>query len=452
MKKKLVLNVLLTLTLLLVNLPVFAKFSILIYPLIPFQDSILYYNPVVKINDECSGYLFPGTNIIWTLKKCISSKIDDTKIYTNINTSDSINPTVFFRNNEYFEKTLTFEKPEIIYQYNHWVLLQVAFPTSFIYNPILYIKDDSESKDTTIIGYPVSTDYNNDPVINYVDWILKPLWQYQVDTFIYNKQVNTNKIKLYSENDTNKYKQKLNESDKEYLVDVSNSNISYLNSQTTNKAIEFCLKRWTDHSFIRNRLATLSSLEDSPEIQKKMEELLEFEDKRFEIIGLASNLYITFTLIPIELLPSMVRDLIISFQKNYIQASEFLISQPTLLSNTINSIRSIQLLPIKKPLKITKRNNQDSLLNGNGNIQLIKSQKTKDFEVSGYWEVPGLDGGPIFLNGKLLGIHKEIPFYYAREIKRQQSLDFIPTEELNELKKEEKMIEIWQKISGSIHE
>ena len=84
MKKKLVLNVLLTLTLLLVNLPVFAKFSILIYPLIPFQDSILYYNPVVKINDECSGYLFPGTNIIWTLKKCISSKIDNTKIYTNI--------------------------------------------------------------------------------------------------------------------------------------------------------------------------------------------------------------------------------------------------------------------------------------------------------------------------------------------------------------------------------
>jgi hypothetical protein len=453
MKSKLGLNVFLTLGILCLGLPVFAKFSTQYSSFKTLKDTIfLTFNPILKIGNGCSGYLFPGTNVIWTLNKCLSIK-DENKEIINLITSSELNYKYFQPpNNETIEVRDTFKKPEILFQYNDWVLLKVDLPSGSPDSSNFYINKISNLKDTTIIGYPELTDYASDAVKNYVDWILLPLWQYQLDTFL-NSLNQQNGIFLYDiRNKSSINRQELKENNKEYLIDIRKSEVTYLRIYTTNKAIEFCQKKWTDNHYIRNRIATLSSLEESPSKLSKLEEFIRAENKMVETQGLAASLYLTFSLLPIDLLPSIAQDIILTFQKDYLKAAQFLMSQPNVLNQINLAIRKIPYLPNTSPKTRPKWNQQDTIINGTGALQFIQKTVNKDIKNNGYWTVPGMEGAPVFSNGKLLGIQEEIPFYYTREFIFERELKFISVKELMNMIEQEKKLDILKKISGLIQE
>lgn len=453
MKSKLGLNVILTLGILCLGLPVFAKFYPQHSSFKTLKDTIfLAFNPILKIGNCCSGYLFPGTNVIWTLNKCLSIK-DENKEIINLITSSELNYKFFQpRNDETIEVIDTFKKPEILFQYNDWVLIKVDLPSGSRDSSNFYINKISNLNDTIIIGYPELTDYASDAVKNYVDWILLPLWQYQLDTFL-NGLKQQNGILLYDiRNESSNNRQELKENNKEYLIDIRKSEVTYSKIYTTNKAIEFCQKKWTDKYYIRNRIATLSSLEESPSKLSKLEEFIRAENKVVETQGLAASLYLTFSLLPIDLLPSIAKDILLTFQKDYLKAAQFLMSQPNILNQINLAIRKIPYLPNNSPKTRPKWNQQDTIINGTRALQFIQKTVNKDIENNGYWTAPGMEGAPIFLNGKLLGIQEEIPFYYAREFNLKRELKFISVKELKNMIEQEKKIDILKKISGLIQE
>jgi hypothetical protein len=61
-----------------------------------------------------------------------------------------------------------------------------------------------------------------------------------------------------------------------------------------------------------------------------------------------------------------------------------------------------------------------------------------------------MSGAPVFNNGKLIGIQKKIPFYYARELNFQNNIDFIPVEVLSILSENKENQDVWKKINGFI--
>lgn len=451
MKSKLGLKINLTLVILILSIPVFAKWSTKHHNSFVFNDTfLLKFNPVLQIGNGCSGYLFPGTNVVWTLNKCLCIEREKRELM-NIITSSKLNyQSLEFHNDEATEVRDTFKRPKILFQYNDWALLKVDLPLSTSDSSHIYMHKISSLTDTFMIGYPEITEYTSDAVKNYVDWILMPLWQYQLDTFQnrykHQKDISTSDIK----NESVTYMQELIENNKDYLIDFRKSEIPYLKAYTTNKAIEFCIKRWTDHKLIRNRMATLSNFEDSPSKRDKLDGWLRSENKQKEMEGLASSLFITFSLLPIELLPTKAIEIVLSFQKDFGQAATFLLAHPNVLNEINLAVRNIKFLTFKSPKDMPKWNHHDTILNGNGNFKIIRKLISNNLTEKGYWKVPGLEGAPIFSNGFLLGIHNKIPFYYSREFACEKKINYISIKELHVLEDNDNFIEIWKKISGLI--
>jgi hypothetical protein len=337
----------------------------------------------------------------------------------------------------------TLQNPIIIYKSKDWVLLSVDLPVDFQDNKTYYSTVFPSIVDTFSIGYPVITEYKADAVKNYVDWLLLPQWQYQVDTFTKmsksdkNQRINSNNFKTFSE---------LAAHGKSYLTDIRKSDPDVLKKYTLHKAIEFCIKKWTDNRFILNRLATLSTIEKSKETDIIIKELTQKENRVDEINGLAARLFITYSILPIDILPETASEIILTFQKDYFASARFLIDHPEILNKINLSIRNIQLADTKIPSKYPVWNQQDTVLEGNGKLQIIK-------RVSGnYWKVSGMSGAPVFSEGKLIGIQTYHPYYTSRELTFEKEINYLPINGLKELQSLEEYVGIWKKISGIIRQ
>jgi hypothetical protein len=337
----------------------------------------------------------------------------------------------------------TLQNPIIIYKSKDWVLLSVDLPVDFQDNKTYYSTVFPSIVDTFSIGYPVITEYKADAVKNYVDWLLLPQWQYQVDTFTKmsksdkNQRINSNNFKTFSE---------LAAHGKSYLTDIRKSDPDVLKKYTLHKAIEFCIKKWTDNRFILNRLATLSTIEKSKETDIIIKELTQKENRVDEINGLAARLFITYSILPIDILPETASEIILTFQKDYFASARFLIDHPEILNKINLTIRNIQLADTKIPSKYPVWNQQDTVLEGNGKLQIIK-------RVSGnYWKVSGMSGAPVFSEGKLIGIQTYLPYYTSRELTFEKEINYLPINGLKELQSLEEYVGIWKKISGIIRQ
>jgi hypothetical protein len=337
----------------------------------------------------------------------------------------------------------TLQNPIIIYKSKDWVLLSVDLPVDFQDNKTYYSTVFPSIVDTFSIGYPVITEYKADAVKNYVDWLLLPQWQYQVDTFTKmsksdkNQRINSNNFKTFSE---------LAAHGKSYLTDIRKSDPDVLKKYTLHKAIEFCIKKWTDNRFILNRLATLSTIEKSKETDIIIKELTQKENRVDEINGLSARLFITYSILPIDILPETASEIILTFQKDYFASARFLIDHPEILNKINLSIRNIQLADTKIPSKYPVWNQQDTVLEGNGKLQIIK-------RVSGnYWKVSGMSGAPVFSEGKLIGIQTYHPYYTSRELTFEKEINYLPINGLKELQSLEEYVGIWKKISGIIRQ
>lgn len=159
---------------------------------------------------------------------------------------------------------------------------------------------------------------------------------------------------------------------KNYLIDIRKSDADVLKSYTLHKAIEFSIKKWTDNRFILNRLATLSTFEKSNERDRIINELNQKENRIDEINGLAARLFITYSILPIDLLPETGSEIILTFQKDYFASARFLMDYPEILNKINISIRNIQLADTKILTKYPVWNNQDTVLEGNGKLQIIE--------------------------------------------------------------------------------
>jgi hypothetical protein len=335
----------------------------------------------------------------------------------------------------------TLQNPIIIYKSKDWVLLSVDLPVDFQDNKTYYSTVFPSIVDTFSIGYPVITEYKADAVKNYVDWILLPQWQYQVDTFTKmsksdkNQRINSNNFKTFSE---------LAAHGKSYLTDIRKSDPDVLKKYTLHKAIEFCIKKWTDNRFILNRLATLSTIEKSKETDIIIKELTQKENRVDEINGLAARLFITYSILPIDILPETASEIILTFQKNYYASARFLIDHPEILNKINLSIRNIHSVDTKIFSNYPVWNQQDTVLEGNGRLQI--TEKVMD----SYWKVSGMSGAPLFFEGNLIGIQTYLPFYTIRELTYEKEVNFISINELKELQYSENYAGIWKKISGII--
>jgi hypothetical protein len=335
----------------------------------------------------------------------------------------------------------TLQNPIIIYKSKDWVLLSVDLPVDFQDNKTYYSTVFPSIVDTFSIGYPVITEYKADAVKNYVDWLLLPQWQYQVDTFTKmsksnkNQRINSNNFKTFSE---------LAAHGKSYLTDIRKSDPDVLKKYTLHKAIEFCIKKWTDNRFILNRLATLSTIEKSKETDIIIKELTQKENRVDEINGLAARLFITYSILPIDILPETASEIILTFQKNYYASARFLIDHPEILNKINLSIRNIHLVDTKIFSNYPVWNQQDTVLEGNGRLQI--TEKVMD----SYWKVSGMSGAPLFFEGNLIGIQTYLPFYTIRELTYEKEVNFISINELKELQYSENYAGIWKKISGII--
>jgi hypothetical protein len=335
----------------------------------------------------------------------------------------------------------TLQNPIIIYKSKDWVLLSVDLPVDFQDNKTYYSTVFPSIVDTFSIGYPVITEYKADAVKNYVDWLLLPQWQYQVDTFTKmsksdkNQRINSNNFKTLSE---------LAAHGKSYLTDIRKSDPDVLKKYTLHKAIEFCIKKWTDNRFILNRLATLSTIEKSKETDIIIKELTQKENRVDEINGLAARLFITYSILPIDILPETASEIILTFQKNYYASARFLIDHPEILNKINLSIRNIHSVDTKIFSNYPVWNQQDTVLEGNGRLQI--TEKVMD----SYWKVSGMSGAPLFFEGNLIGIQTYLPFYTIRELTYEKEVNFISINELKELQYSENYAGIWKKISGII--
>ena len=418
----------------------------LIYLLNPFclnSRSFLSSATVVRVGSDCTGFLFPETNYIWTLSGCLEyndnqgiitlkSRITLQKNHTQLTAYGIYNTRI---------EIDTLQNPTIIYKSKDWVLLSVDLPVDFQDNKTYYSTVFPSIVDTFSIGYPVITEYKADAVKNYVDWLLLPQWQYQVDTFTKmsksdkNQRINSNNFKTFSE---------LAAHGKSYLTDIRKSDPDVLKKYTLHKAIEFCIKKWTDNRFILNRLATLSTLEKSKETDIIIKKLTQKENRVDEINGLATRLFITFSILPKDVLPETGSEIILTFQKDYYASARFLIFHPEILNKINLSIRNIHSVETKISSKYPVWNQQDTVLEGNGKLQIIEKVR------GNYWKVSGMSGAPIFYEGNLIGIQTYLPHFTSREITFEKELNFISINELEELKYLDEYAWIWKKISGVI--
>ena len=295
--------------------------------------------------------------------------------------------------------------------------------------------------DTFSIGYPVVTEYKADAVKNYVDWILLPQWQFQVDTFT--KRSQSNKDQLIKTNTINPLKELIAHG-KNYMIDIRKSDADVLKKYTLHKAIEFCIKKWTDNRFILNRLATLSTFEKSNERDRIINELTQKVNRIDETNELATRLFITYSILPIDVLPETGSEIILTFQKDYYASAHFLINQPEILNKINLSIRNIQTADTKILTKYPVWNQQDTVLEGNGKLQIIEKVR------GNYWKVSGMSGAPLFCEGKLIGLQTYLPYYTRRELTFEKEMKYLSINELKELQYLEEYAGIWKKISGII--
>ena len=418
----------------------------LIYLLTPFclnSRSFLSSATVVRVGSDCTGFLFPETNYIWTLSGCLEyndnqgiitlkSRITVQKNHTQLSAFGMYNTRI---------EIDTLQNPTIIYKSKDWVLLSVDLPVDFQDNKTYYSTVFPSIVDTFSIGYPVITEYKADAVKNYVDWLLLPQWQYQVDTFTKmsksdkNQRINSNNFKTFSE---------LAAHGKSYLTDIRKSDPDVLKKYTLHKAIEFCIKKWTDNRFILNRLATLSTIEKSKETDIIIKELTQKENRVDEINGLAARLFITYSILPIDILPETGSEIILTFQKDYYASARFLIDHPEILNKINLSIRNIHSVDTKILSNYPVWNQQDTVLEGNGRLQITEKVRNS------YWKVSGMSGAPLFFEGNLIGIQTYLPFYTIRELTYEKEVNFISINELKELQYSENYAGIWKKISGII--
>ena len=228
------------------------------------------------------------------------------------------------------------------------------------------------------------------------------------------------------------------------MIDIRKSDADVLKSYTLHKAVEFCIKKWTDNRFILNRLATLSTFESSNERNRIINELTQKENRINEINGLATRLFITYSILPIDVLPETGSEIILTFQKDYYASARFLIDHPEILNKINLSIRNIQTADTKILTKYPVWNQQDTVLEGNGKLQIIEKVR------GNYWKVSGMSGAPVFSEGKLIGIQTYLPFYTSREITFEKEMKYLSINELKELQYLVENTEIWKKISGII--
>ena len=418
----------------------------LIYLLNPFclnSRSFLSSATVVRVGSDCTGFLFPETNYIWTLSGCLEYNNNQGNITLKSIITVQKNHSQLSAYGMYNTRIEidTLQNPIIIYKSKDWVLLSVDLPVDFQDNKTYYSTVFPSIVDTFSIGYPVITEYKADAVKNYVDWLLLPQWQYQVDTFTKmsksnkNQRINSNNIKILSE---------LAAHGKSYLTDIRKSDPDVLKKYTLHKAIEFCIKKWTDNRFILNRLATLSTFEKSKETDIIIKELTQKENRVDEINGLAARLFITYSILPIDILPETGSEIILTFQKNYYASARFLIDHPEILNKINLSIRNIHSVDTKIFSNYPVWNQQDTVLEGNGRLQI--TEKVMD----SYWKVSGMSGAPLFFEGNLIGIQTYLPFYTIRELTYEKEVNFISINELKELQYSENYAGIWKKISGII--
>jgi len=413
------------------------------YLLNPFNltsSPSLSSDKIVRVGNNCSGYLFPETNYVWTLSQCLE--------YENNQGIISIKSKITVQKNQYSLSSYiihdskinidTLQNPSIIYKGKDWVLLSVDLPVHLQVNKTHYSTEFPSIIDTFSIGYPVVTEYKADAIRNYVDWLLLPQWQYQVDTFL--KRIQSIEYQIINPNPL----KELIVHGKRYMIDIRKSDADVLKTYTLHKAIEFCMKKWTDNQFSLNRLATLSTFENSPERDKKINDLSLQMNKIDEINGLATRLFITYSILPIDILPETGTDIILTFQKDYYASARFLIDHPETLNKINLSIRNIPSADTKLPSNYPVWNQQDTVLEGNGGIQIIK--KVRD----SYWKVSGMSGAPLFFEGKLKGIQTYIPDYTSRELTYEKEIKIISINELKDLQYLEEYVEIWKKISGII--
>ena len=422
---------------------VFFYISYLSTPFCLNSQSFLSSATIVRVGNDCTGYLFPETNYIWTLSHCLEyendqgnnplkSRITIQKNHSAVSTSGLKNSII---------EIDTIQNPTIIYKNKDWVLLSVDLPINFQSNKTYNSTVLSSLVDTFSIGYPVVTEYKADAVKNYVDWLLVPQWQYQIDTFT--KRSQFNKDQLIETSNFNPLKELITNG-KNYMIDIRKSDADVLKSYTLHKAVEFCIKKWTDNRFILNRLATLSTFESSNERNRIINELTQKENRINEINGLAERLFITYFILPKDLLPETGSEIILTFQKDYYASARFLIDHPEILNKINLSIRNIQTADTKILTKYPVWNQQDTVLEGNGKLQIIEKVR------GNYWKVSGMSGAPVFSEGKLIGIQTYLPFYTSREITFEKEMNYFSINELKELQYLEEYTEIWKKISGII--
>lgn len=395
---------------------------------------------IVRVGNNCSGYLFPETNYVWTLSQCLE--------YENAHGIISIKSKITIQKNQYpLSSSIihnskididTLKNPKIIYKGKDWVLLSVDLPVNLQVNKTHYSTELPSIIDTFSIGYPVVTEYKADAIRNYVDWLLLPQWQYQVDTFM--KRIQSIENQLIKPT----LLKDLIAHGKRYMTDIRKSDADVLKTYTLHKAIEFCIKKWTDNQFILNRLATLSNFEKSPERDKIISDLNLKMNKTNEIDGLATRLFITYSILPIDIMPETGSELILTFQKDYYACARFLFDHPETLNKINLSIRNIQSVAPTKPSNYPVWNQQDTVLDGNGRLQII--QKIRD----SYWKVSGMSGAPLFFEGRLIGIQSYLPYYTSRELTYEKGLNFVSIHELKHLQYLEEPVGIWNKISGII--
>ena len=427
------------------------KFKFLVFFYISYLSTPFYLNSqsflssatVVRVGNDCTGYLFPETNYIWTLSQCLE--------YENTHGINSIKSKISIQKNRSelsasgiknsIMELDMLQNPTIIYKNKDWVLLSVNLPVDFQFNKKQYSTVLSSMVDTFSIGFPVVTDYKADAVKNYVDWLLVPQWQYQIDTFT--KRSQFNKDQLIETSNFNPLKELITNG-KNYMIDIRKSDADVLKSYTLHKAVEFCIKKWTDNRFILNRLATLSTFESSNERNRIINELTQKENRINEINGLAERLFITYSILPIDVLPETGSEIILTFQKDYYASARFLIDHPEILNKINLSIRNIQTADTKILTKYPVWNQQDTVLEGNGKLQIIEKVR------GNYWKVSGMSGAPLFCEGKLIGIQTYLPYYTRREITFEKEMNYLSVNELKELQYLEEYAGIWKKISGII--
>lgn len=410
------------------------------------------YSDIVRIGFNCSGYRFPGTNYIWTLKNCLANNNSFCdSVETILITSKNFNP---LKNNtlvQNYESTFadTFKYSKVVYIKDDWVIIEILNEkevNSEFNKPYFFLPPISGE---IVVGYPDKTNFQATPIENYFDWILIPQWQFQFDTFMYNHKMEELKNLRCIKNKSIENLKLLISDKNEDFINIKNIDSAIFTDFKENEALEFCKQKWTDNQFIRNRIATLSTLTDESIKYEKISSLLKRENRSFELIGLATRLYITFSLLPVHVLPESATELLLTFGKDYIEAAKFLIDQPEILNKINLNIRSIEK---KVGIKMEDREMSDKkyIYLGTGDLQIISNQEKEADKTNLYWKAFGLGGGAVFENGKLRGIQRYIPFYNSRKLTIENEIDFIPMGNLVEIQKSKNNLDLWKKISGFI--